>query len=433
VRCIICNSSDWQCVDEFRLKPEGMSMCRVCGQLGYPTKYKTEEELIEFYRKDYRSKPTYANLCSGQRKIHFHNAFLSDLWKQWRTEGIKEPVVGEVGAAHGMFLNYVKEQFTGAEIYGTELTVSYVRNAFHQYGIELKDELDYSKKYDLIATYKVAEHQNDIDLKLRKCVEALKPNGFIYIGVPIWFSRLCNFGMGGFDIEYYYSPNHINVWTRTLFQTLLAKVGLKVLKFNNSMYDDVYLCQRDDEEMKKEPKYEDPQVQLERLKRVKLAGLAFMEGRYQDAIDAWHDFPEAFVHHYEHNRAKLHKVVEEVGFEKAVIENIIGVAEKACPESAEINGHAGDLCMRYNQFDRAIEYFEKCLRLRPGYSPAIRGIAHSLRRKGDIAKSEGDMDVFVGCYEEAREITKYLAQISKGDEQDCINWIYSDNAKLPMR
>ncbi len=428
-RCLICDSDDWENVDAYRLKKVGMSMCHNCGFISYPTLYKSEADMIAFYRKDYRPGPTVQNYYAGQRKLHYHNAFLKELWKEWRETGIEQPVIGEIGAAHGMFLNYCREQFPKAELYGTELTTTYRRCAEHEFGIRLTDELDLtSTTYDLIASYKVLEHQFDADIKLRSYALALKPGGYIYVGVPIWFNRLSNFGTNGFDLEYYYSTNHVNVWNQKHFEYLLQKCGLKIKLFNSTMYDHVYLCQRDDEQMAKAVVPCSPEQTKENLIKVKAVGEHVMENRFEEAISVWQDFPMGHTHRYEHARAKFHAK----GFE-AIEKEVLEYAVNSCPQSAEIMGFVGEVYMRYDRFEHAIKFFEEALKMRPGYSMAMKGIAHSLRQLAEQCRLQLDLPTMVKYLTEARELTKYTALVSKADEADCINWIYADNAKIPTK
>ena len=426
MKCCICGTDDWKNVDEFRDKPAGMAMCNGCGFISYPAQWKSEEDLKEFYRKDYRKPPTIQNLHTGQRKLHFHNAFLKEIFKVWAETGKEAPVVGEIGAAFGMFLNFVRDQFPKADLNGTELTKSFRRNAYHEFGLNLTEELDLTKKYDLISSYKVAEHQCDIDKYLRQYVEALKPDGVLYISVPTWLGRLNNFGAPGFTLEYYYHPNHINVWTRKLFETLLKKVGAKIVKYDGSMYDDTYLCVRDDELMKEEPVYEDPTEILKRLTRVKKAGDAFAASRYDEAIEAWPDFPDAHAHRYETRRAEFHKL----GFD-GIKKEVFDVALKCCPGSPEIYYLIGDVSWRYERFHDAVLAFEQMLILRPANTSALHNLAKCHRSIGLAAFVQGEIGKGFQGTAKARNIMKYLREVSAADEVEAVNRIYDDNAKLP--
>jgi len=99
MECIVCKSNDWENVDKYRIKPEGMSICKSCGFVSYPSKWKSQEEIKQHYRNDYRTHPTSNNVFTGQRKVHFHNHFLTSVFKEWAESGKKSPNVFESGAA----------------------------------------------------------------------------------------------------------------------------------------------------------------------------------------------------------------------------------------------------------------------------------------------------------------------------------------------
>jgi len=156
---------------------------------------------------------------------------LLKLLKKWKDEG-KPKEVFEEGSAFGMVLNEIKTAVPNLNVSGSEWGQKFRRNAYHEYGIALGDKFDDSKKHDLIISYKVAEHMIDADKELRKYAENLTEEGLLYISVPAWFDKMTNFGVSGWSIEYYYHPDHINVWTKKLFETVLKKAGLEIVKQN---------------------------------------------------------------------------------------------------------------------------------------------------------------------------------------------------------
>ena len=241
MECINCHSNDWEVVDQYRLKPKQMSICKNCGMVSYPSLWKEKSEILEHYKKDYRPAPTSNNIFTGQKKLYYHEAFLKDWIKEQNDKDLK-PKILEIGAAFGMVLNWFRMVVKGCGIFGTELTESFKRVCYHEYQIKLDDDFDDSIKYDLIMTYKVAEHQLDFDKELLRYRKCLSENGRLYISVPTWFDSMTNFGMAGFDLEYYYDTNHINVWTRNIFEGMLAKAGFKIEKQDHFIYDSTYLC-----------------------------------------------------------------------------------------------------------------------------------------------------------------------------------------------
>ena len=418
-------TSKWKSVDQYRLKPSGMSICMNCGFVSYPQRYKSMQDAKNYYLKEYRknSAPSVMNLYTGQRKLHYHAHFLRDLIDQWGKEEFHKPVICEVGAAFGMVLNWFKKQcFPNAEIYGTEWDLAMRRNAWHEWKIKLDEDFDPSRKYDLIMTYKVAEHQSDADVRLREYAESLTDKGRVYVSVPIWFDTLNNFGKQGFELEYYYHPDHINVWTRKLFETVLAKAGLEIVKDNHTFYDSSYLCKRNDALMTAPKQFEDPKDVIDSLDKIFRANQAGMDGDYDKAVEIYPNFPYGWEGKYEKNRSKIHAK----GFE-FIFENYLKPALDACPTSAETRLLVGDICMRYEKFKDAIKFLELSLRMKPENSEALGRIAKCFR---EMSARTSDREEKKRLRLEARNVERYRRDVSKQDEPDAISWIYNDNAKI---
>lgn len=428
MRCIICDHDEWENVDEHRLIPQGMAICTHCGFVGYPDKYKTEEEAKEYYKADYRRPPTIGNAFTGQKKLHIHAAMLEDIFVEWKEKKITEPEVCDVGAAYGVLLNWIRGMVPKAKLNGTEYTLSYRRNAYHEYGIELTQDFDKTKKYDLISSFKVAEHQLDVDKRLREYVECLKPGGYMYISVPCWFDRMTNFGKDGFDLEYYYHQDHINCWTKKLFETLLKKVGLKVVKFDPWMYDDSYICVRDDSLMEETPVYEDPADIKDRLRRIKAAAEAVARGDFDSAVQIYPNFPHAWSNRYEKRRADPHKQKQHDPYE-VVIKEFVEPAKAACPNSLEILRLGADVALRYEQYDQALSYIQEGLDRRPAMAGFLMMLSHCYRQMALRDQSQENRIKFLA---EARNVCRYLGEVDMQSKNEAVNWIYQDNANLPM-
>ncbi len=399
-----------------------MCVCKKCGFTSYPSLWKSDEEIKAYYRKDYRQPPTIGNLYTGQRKLHFHQAFLDDVFKEWKAKGKTKPVVCEIGAAYGLALEWLRKTYP-CEVHGTELTVSYRRNALHEFGIKLTEDFDDSRKYDLIISYKVAEHQTDVDKHLRKYVESLTDDGLMYISVPTWFDSLANFGQTGFDLKYYYDTNHINVWTVKLFETLLKKVGLEIIKKDHKIYDSTYLCKRNDALMSEPLEYENPTEIKAKMKAIKEAFMAFNDNRLDDAIKLWPDYPMAHLNKAEQVRVKL----TENGWEWFK-ENIIDVMFKCCPNSPEAYALACDFAMRAKKFPEALKYAEDCLKVKPHNPVCYLQIINIMR---ELAIHAPDDHEKIHYFTQGRNVAKFLASISQQHFADAMTYIYYFNAQIP--
>lgn len=425
MRCVICNSTDkWKNVDDYRLKPAGMCMCTICGFISYPDKWKSKEAIVEYYRKEYRTAPSSNNFYTCQRKIHFHAAFLQSVFEEWAKGNKKNPEVFEIGAAFGTVLHWIRSAYPGANVDGTELTTSMRRVAWHEFGLALKEDINDEKKHDLIMSYKVAEHQLDVDVELKRYHKALNDDGYLYISVPTWFGPLTNFGAGGFDLEYYYDPNHINVWTTNNFEILLQKCGFEIVKADHIMYDSTYLCKKSNvETCAKNVKFDDPNVILENLNRAKSAFLAMVENDFKSAITIWPNFPVAHVNAAEMAR----KEIQNNGWAWAK-ENIIGPALEACNGAAEITLMAGDFALRLGQYQEAIDYANETLVTKPNTPGAYLCIINALR---EMAIKTTDPETKGKLFEDARSVSVILGNTSAQHQRESLDFRYLYGANIP--
>ena len=427
-RCIICNTvNNWENVDHLKEKPMGMSICRHCGFVTHMNSLTPKEEIKEYYKNSYRQPPTVGNFFTGQRKLYYHQAFLGPLFDEWGKED-RKPEIFESGTAYGLFIkwakDYLKARGTEATVSGSEWTESFKRVCFHHHGIELQDEIDENKKYDLIASYKVLEHQVDADKELRKFVKLLKDDGLIYIGVPIWFKTMTNFGMNGFDIEYYYHKDHINVWNDRLFRTLLNKCGLEIIKENHVYYDSVFLCKRNDELMTKDLVRCDYKEIISDMERIKKAFEHFKKQEFKEACETYSNYPQAWIMNYEKNRNEFHKLGP-----NGIWENHSKLAMKACPGNAEIYLHVADIYARYDKFEEAIKYVDKGYELRPGSPDLLTARGQYLMSLAELAQDEKDS---IALLKEARGTFYECARVSEQKKHEVITWIYKIESMIPM-
>lgn len=433
MRCIVCDKSEWENVDQYRNKKEGMSLCKSCGFISYPAKWQEKEKVLEYYRKQYRAAPTIENLFQGQRKLNYHHEFLGEpLLDKWLKEGKKDPVVFEVGAAYGLVLAWIKNfrvngqlLFPGADLGGSELTLTYKRNAYHEFGLELKEDFDDSKQYDLVISYKVAEHILDVDLELMRYRKCLKPDGKLYISVPTWFHRLHNFGANGFSIEYYYAPEHVNTWTRQHFEAILRKTGFKIIKENHSFYDDTYLCEADTERKQElSISLPNPTQIKDWMARIKAADELCQKKMFAEALEQWPNFPVARRALYEYKRKDFHAS----GIDE-IIKTLVRPWIELDKDSYDAWVFGGDLLMRYDRYDQALSYLKEALERRPRDESVLGAISNCYRMLAKKAQTE---DQKIHFMVQSREILRFMKEHCLNGFQNAVTGIYSDNACIPM-
>lgn len=423
MNCPICQTSEWENVDRFRIKPHKMSMCKCCGFISYPDKYQTEEEIKKHYRESYRPPPTASHLWTGERKIWYHEHVLRPLIEEWKRAELK-PVIGEIGSAMGMFVKWMSDQID-CDIQGTELTTSFRRVAYHEFGVELAEDLDWTKKYDMIASYHVLEHMLDPDKQLEKYVNALSDRGVLYLSVPVWFREAVNFGSHGFTIEYYWAPDHINCWAESHLEYLLSRAGLEPIFKNTDIYGNTYLLKKRTEPIEV-PKPQD--VEWERLKLVDICERQFKCWKYIQenetalAIEAYPNCPVAWAHHYEMQRAQFDKNHDE-------LDKFLAMAVASCPHTSDAFTFAADIMCRYERYKDAYEFYERALDKKPNNPTILLGMGNCVRQ---TAIRETDPKKKADLFKKASNVTRRVRDTSLEKTAEATSFMYHDMALIPM-
>lgn len=421
-KCPICDTvGKWENIDHVRLKKSDMHICNECGFVTYPTKYQSYEEIKEYYKKNYRPGPQAANLFTGERKLQYHAFFLTPLFEEWKKAGIEKPDIGEVGAAYGMVLNWIKTNFfPEANIHGTELTETFKRVAFHEYGIKLEDDFDDSRKYDLIISYHVLEHQIEPDKWLARYGACLKDSGLMYLSCPIWFREAANGAAGGFDIEYHWATDHINCWSDEHIDYLIQKAGLEIVMKDTEVYGNTYILKRSTKTVMK-PKF-DKNKYKEIAENIFKCWQLIQENKSDMAIEAYKNCPAAWINHYEMNRKQFHD-------DKKSRKEFLDAALEACPNSSDIANYYADILTRYEEYDEAIKMFGLALKRKPNNPTFLMGISNCWRMKAKRTKDEAKKKEYLL---KSLNILRFTMTISTEMLPTAISWAYQDEASLPV-
>jgi tetratricopeptide (TPR) repeat protein len=275
----------------------------------------------------------------------------------------------------------------------------------------------------MIMSYKVAEHQLDFDIELERYFKCLKDDGCLYISVPTWFDTMGNFGLSGFDLEYYYEPSHINVWTQKTFENILRKKGFAIIEKNTSIYDSTYLCKKTAQPVETIV-YEKPEYIKECLRKIKQADELFKEGKYDEALHLWPDFPTCHAHRAENMRKQA--------FEKGwdfIKKEIIDYAITSCPNSLEAYMLAADFCMRADKFQEAIKYVEEGLKRKPHSVNCYMMLVNCMRELHVRGRTE---DEKLHYLQQAKQVSQRIKQVSLEHFKQATDMIYFYNAQIPM-
>lgn len=418
MNCPICSKNNWKNIDHLRLKKVDMCICESCGFVSYPSKYKTEDEIKDHYRKSYRNPPQASALFTGERKLQYHEFFLKNIFDTWKELGLESPVVGEIGAAYGLLLNSIRQKFPNADIHGTELTQTYRRVAYHEFGLDLKEDFDTSKKYDLIISYHVLEHQLDPDKKMQEYVSCLKDNGLFYLACPIWFRDAHCGAVGNFDIDDYWAPDHINSWSEEHLEHLLHKAGLEIIYKNDDIYGNTYILKKATKPYVS-VKF-DAEKYLKIAERMFKAFIHIQENNHAMAIETYSNCPSAWVGHYEFNRANFHKNKEE-------LDKYLDQAIEACPNTSDALMFAADVLTRYERYDDAYEKLIRAMAKKPNSPNILLAMANCFRKKAEKEKDSAKRDRFL---KESININRFLMNVSTEFLPQAISWAYYDESQL---
>lgn len=356
-KCIMCGKSEWINIDYLRARPQKQILCSCCGFITFD-RFAEQSEYRKFYNDDYRKQMiNYSNLATTNRKIGYHDAFIRD----YLTKN-KDLTICDIGAGIGYFVRYCKE-LGHEKVYGTEYDKtmrSYAKNASN---LDLSEEFDDSRKYDLVSMYHTIEHVLDPVELLKKIRDSLTENGKIYLAIPFWMDELMNFGGGAFhSYDEYFHENHINCWTKLQFKQFLFQNGFKVVKEEHKLYGYTVLCERIKptkpdrklllpEYIKKEKNINDILFQLESMKR---SATAYSLGDFMEAMRLYQMFPDAYM-------AECGKQMQ--NFEMQL--RLLSECGRVCKSTVVHHMQAGVILYQRKEFQESQAEYMKALKYRP--------------------------------------------------------------------
>src|SRR3990167_5482140 len=197
--CPICNKSEWEDLNYLRDdqfwksvsyldidESMGFKICRNCAFVTYD--YVPVDRLIEIYKRE-RKIINSDLIVTASRKIEYHKSFFKPVMQELLNNNTDIRVL-DYGCAQGAVLKWLHDdlKIPIENLYGSEYSLILRAWAKNEYGLNVTENPDLSRKYDLIILYHVLEHLQYPDIELKKCVDALDNNGVIYISVPTWFN-----------------------------------------------------------------------------------------------------------------------------------------------------------------------------------------------------------------------------------------------------
>ena len=258
-----------------------------------------------------------------------------------------------MGCATGYIPHWLRT--LGHKSTGSELTLAYRRFAEHFYGIPIPEDLEPKHRYDLISLYHVLEHLTEPDKKLAHYVSLLKDDGHMFIATPEWLDVLEEAsGTPTSTFQHLFHKEHINVFTSQSIKNLFAKAGLIIEKEDHIQYGQTYLLRKDPHRETCIVK-EDWQEIVDKIHRQNTAIKLYNEKKYQEAIDVWPKFPEAWLQLIFQRHGKEPEYQNEL-FEKA--HEVIG-------DNCRLAQPRGIWLWQQERYQTAYEQLSWCASVRP--------------------------------------------------------------------
>jgi tetratricopeptide (TPR) repeat protein len=288
MKCIICNSSDLHSEKNLHSTSELM-FCRACGAAMHNIDNRKENDLLDYYRKDYRNKPNHMNLITTQNKQNYISHFLREFLSSAKEQKKRLKCV-DIGAATGYLPAFLRQLTHNAT--GTEYGLGFRRFSQNFYGISLSEEINKNEKYDLISIYHVLEHMQNPVQKIKQYRELLNEDGKMLISTPCWFGVI-DLPSPNSDFDDYFHKDHINLFSKASLKNLFKLCGLKIEKEDSFVYGQTYLLSR--REPSNDIDTEDWQIQSDKTKKIKSALDLLASNKPKEAIEEYFEFPSAHI------------------------------------------------------------------------------------------------------------------------------------------
>ena len=287
MRCYSCDTDEnWHKLEGYHSKSL-IVVCKECGNLCHYIDDKRREEILGYYRRQYRPHaPGHFEILTKNNKINYIRKWLMPFMA-----GKKDLLCGDIGAANGYVLNFLKQH--GHRVRGSEWDVIRRRFSEHYYGIPLEEEISRKEPYDLLIMVHTLEHILEPDKKLSDYASLLKPEGRMLVSTPYWLDVLeeqSGTPMQAFDNLFH--KDHVNLFSQNQLQNLFRKAGLVAEFCDFTTYGQTYIVWKGGATGIVK---DDWKKVSDAVTKQKVAMQLYHEKKYKKAIDVWPDFPEAHI------------------------------------------------------------------------------------------------------------------------------------------
>ncbi|TSD66474.1 methyltransferase domain-containing protein [Inquilinus sp. KBS0705] len=219
----------------------------ICGECGFVfvLPRPSEEVKVELYKEGLFSLEGRGSLAPDDAKFKKTEALAYKRFK------LLESVIGEdvfsknkktveIGCGAGSFLRYMSA--AGWEVTGIEPDPVFALAGKERYGINIEstflEEFDPGYKFDLISTFHVIEHVEEVNAFLSKINLLLNDNGILFIECPTIDK------MYGPNADFFFWDVHINTFSNLTLKSFLIKHGFEIVEqtvFGNFIN---YICRK---------------------------------------------------------------------------------------------------------------------------------------------------------------------------------------------
>lgn len=176
--------------------------------------------------------PGTADFYEAISAVDYYNA---DKWEfscaaaDIRAVGAKR--ILDVGCGSGIFLDFLKKNIPGAELYGFDLNGELLRQlADRGFGVlpsnpdHFQDAMEGQAPFDVISMLQVLEHAGDPISFLRSFIHLLRPGGLLIVTTPNAAGPIRRFSDALTELP----PHHLTRWTESAFRAFLPTNGLRI-------------------------------------------------------------------------------------------------------------------------------------------------------------------------------------------------------------
>ena len=388
IKCCMCGENSWKNLDYLRPKKMDFVICEKCGFVTYLIP--NNDYLVDMYKNHkHNKKRSYSGSNDDKtkaNKLSYHRKFLGDTLKKKKNMSILD-----FGCSTGYVLKMCRDEYGHKDVMGIELNAAHAAYGRGELGLDIQEtetvyDLQEDKKYDLIILFAVLEHLlNPVDC-MREFKKRLKPDGQMYVMVPLWFGSLLDSEKRVGPFEHLFVPHHINCFSRNHINNVFKLVGFKPVQYCNTMYGHMFLLDQcetsndielDDAKKINDIELDDAKKIVEEISRIKKAIELHYSQKFDESLEAYPHNPEAWI------AKAIVQFKDNFNEQLKCLDMALQVDKSHTPAMA----HIGNLYMQANDYENALKFLEAAINMSPNAFQSYQTIAEIYHIKGEYDKS----------------------------------------------